>query len=70
MFVKNIGAALAVSAYPRNSTGLKQVAQEVHEAAPRTMRHIPAFYIEPSAYVTCSACGMVSEWPACSYKDD
>lgn len=46
--------------------GIDEVTSDEAESVPHADRHIPRFYVQPSVYAKCSACGLVMEWPGCS----
>lgn len=59
-------AALAAASCPRCAgVGLVESDHDHWEATPRADRHYPAASIEPSVYVRCEACAVVTEWPSC-----
>ncbi len=57
-------ATLAATPCPRcGHEGLLQIDHEEYHRTPRGDRHIPEAMIDPSLYIRCPECRMVSEWP-------
>lgn len=59
-------AALAASSCPRcHTAGLVESDHDRWETTPDENRHYPKVSLEPSVYVLCEACSVVTEWPSC-----
>lgn len=69
--VFNPTASLAATSCPRcGHPGLLQIDHEEYHLTPRGDRHIPEAIIDPSLYVRCPECRVVSEWPGCTHDDE
>lgn len=62
----NLRAPIAATSCPRcGHEGLLQIEHEEYLLTPRSDRHEPKDIIDPSLYVRCPKCRVVSEWPGC-----